>query len=42
MKRLMNEPQEIDAVLHDGAQRARALAEPIMREVEDIVGFLRP
>jgi tryptophanyl-tRNA synthetase len=42
MKRLMNEPQEIDAVLRDGAERARALAEPIMREVEDIVGFLRP
>jgi tryptophanyl-tRNA synthetase len=42
MKRLMSEPQEIDAVLRDGAQRARALAEPIMREVEDIVGFLRP
>jgi tryptophanyl-tRNA synthetase len=42
MKRLMSEPQEIDAVLRDGAQRARALAEPILREVEDIVGFLRP
>jgi tryptophanyl-tRNA synthetase len=42
MKRLMSEPQEIDAVLRDGAERARALAEPIMREVEDIVGFLRP
>jgi tryptophanyl-tRNA synthetase len=42
MKRLMGEPQEIDAVLRDGAERARALAEPILREVEDIVGFLRP
>jgi tryptophanyl-tRNA synthetase len=42
MKRLMNEPQEIDAVLRDGAERARALAEPIMCEVEDIIGFLRP
>jgi tryptophanyl-tRNA synthetase len=42
MKRLMNDPAEIDAVLRDGAARARALSEPIMREVEDIVGFLRP
>jgi tryptophanyl-tRNA synthetase len=42
MKRLMNDPAEIDAVLRDGAVRARAIAEPIMREAEDIVGFLRP
>jgi len=42
MKRLMNDPVEIDAVLRDGAERARAIAAPILREVEDIVGFLRP
>ncbi|HUL05952.1 MAG TPA: tryptophan--tRNA ligase [Candidatus Acidoferrum sp.] len=42
MKRLMNDAAEIDAVLRDGAERARAIAEPIMREAEDIVGFLRP
>jgi tryptophanyl-tRNA synthetase len=42
MKRLLSEPGEIDAVLRDGAERARALAGPIMAEVEDIVGFLRP
>jgi tryptophanyl-tRNA synthetase len=42
MKRLMADPAEIDAVLRDGAARARALADPILREVEDIVGFLRP
>jgi tryptophanyl-tRNA synthetase len=42
MKRLMNDPAEIDGVLRDGAQRARAIAEPILREAEDIVGFLRP
>ena len=42
MKRLMNDPAEIDAVLRDGAVRARAIAEPIMSEAEDIVGFLRP
>jgi tryptophanyl-tRNA synthetase len=42
MRRLMGDRAEIDAVLHDGAARARAIADPIMREVEDIVGFLRP
>src|SRR5262249_16128159 len=42
MRGLRSAPAEIDAVLRDGAARARSLAEPIMREVEDIVGFLRP
>ena len=42
MKRLMSDPAEIDGVLRDGASRARAIADPILREVEDIVGFLRP
>jgi tryptophanyl-tRNA synthetase len=42
MKRLLSEPAEIDGVLADGARRARAIAQPIMAEVEDIVGFLRP
>jgi len=41
MKRLLAEPAEIDGVLADGARRARAITEPIMAEVEDIVGFLR-
>jgi tryptophanyl-tRNA synthetase len=41
MKRLLAEPAEIDAVLADGARRARAITQPIMAEVEDIVGFLR-
>ncbi|MCC7165969.1 MAG: tryptophan--tRNA ligase [Rhodospirillales bacterium] len=42
MKRLMADPAQIDAVLRDGAQRARALSEPILAQVYDIVGFLRP
>jgi tryptophanyl-tRNA synthetase len=41
MKRLLKEPAEIDAILRNGAERARALAEPIIREVKDIVGFVR-
>ena len=42
MKRLMSDRTEIDGILRDGAERARAISGPIMREVEDIVGFLRP
>ena len=42
MKRLMNDPGHVDAVLRDGGERARALATPVLEEVFDIVGFLRP
>jgi tryptophanyl-tRNA synthetase len=42
MKRLMADPAQVDAVLKDGGERARALAAPILEEVYDIVGFLRP
>ena len=41
MKRLLQHPDEIDAVLAQGAERARALALPILAEVEEIVGFVR-
>ncbi|MBF0335236.1 MAG: tryptophan--tRNA ligase [Alphaproteobacteria bacterium] len=42
MKRLLADPGHVDSVLRDGGRRARELSEPIMREVFDIVGFLRP
>ncbi|WP_282604689.1 tryptophan--tRNA ligase [Pelagibius sp. Alg239-R121] len=42
MKRLTEAPDHVDAVLRDGAARARAVAEPVLREVYDVVGFLRP
>jgi tryptophanyl-tRNA synthetase len=42
MTRLLADPGHIDDVLRDGAERAGALAEPIIREVKDIVGLLRP
>jgi len=42
MKRLVNDPSYVDSVLHEGAERSRALAEPILAEVYDILGFLRP
>jgi tryptophanyl-tRNA synthetase len=41
MRRLMDAPDHVDAVLSDGAARADALAHPILAEVKDIVGFLR-
>ena len=40
MRRLMADPGHIDAILGDGAQRARALAAPVMAELRDIVGFI--
>ena len=40
MKRLTQDPATVDAILADGAERARAIAEPIMAEVRQKVGFL--
>jgi len=42
MQRLMQDPGFVDQVLRDGAERANALAKPILAEVEEIVGFLKP
>lgn len=41
MRRLIDDPETIDAVLRDGADRARALAEETMKDVRRIVGFIR-
>ncbi|HSF94471.1 MAG TPA: tryptophan--tRNA ligase [Thermohalobaculum sp.] len=41
MTRLMADPAEIDRILGDGANRAAALAEPILAETYEVVGFLR-
>jgi tryptophanyl-tRNA synthetase len=41
MTRLMADPAEIDRVLGDGANRAAELADPILAETYDKVGFLR-
>lgn len=40
MARLKNDPGHIDAILADGAERAAALAAPVMAEVRRTVGFL--
>jgi tryptophanyl-tRNA synthetase len=42
MQRLGDDPSAVDAVLRDGAERARAIAEPVLEEAYRAVGFLRP
>ncbi|MEO0361639.1 MAG: tryptophan--tRNA ligase, partial [Pseudomonadota bacterium] len=41
MKRLLADPAEIDRILGDGAARADGIAQPILDEAYDLVGFLR-
>jgi tryptophanyl-tRNA synthetase len=41
MKRLLNDPAAIDAVLKDGSDRARKIARETMNAVKDIVGLVR-
>ena len=41
MNRLMADPGEIDRILGDGADRAAAIAEPILEQVFDITGMIR-
>ncbi len=42
MRRLVADPGYIDDVLRRGAARADAIAEPHLREVQEMVGLLRP
>ena len=42
MRRLMADPGYVDGILRKGGERARALSAPVLREVYDTVGFLRP
>jgi tryptophanyl-tRNA synthetase len=39
MRGLMADPAQIDGVLAEGAEKARAIAEPILAETKKIVGF---
>ncbi len=41
MRHLLADPASLDAVLIDGANRARALAAPVMRDVREIMGFIQ-
>lgn len=40
MERMAADPPAIDKILAEGAQRARAIADPIMKDVRKIVGFV--
>jgi len=40
-RRLIADPGHLDAILRDGAQRAAAIADPIVNEAERLVGFLK-
>jgi tryptophanyl-tRNA synthetase len=40
MRRLLADPAEIDRILKQGAENARAIAAPVMREVKKLVGFV--
>jgi tryptophanyl-tRNA synthetase len=42
MHRLLAEPGHIDRILRHGSERAADIAMPILREVQDITGLLRP
>jgi tryptophanyl-tRNA synthetase len=41
MKRLVADRGEMDTILRAGAERARAIAEPVMGDIRSIVGFIR-
>jgi tryptophanyl-tRNA synthetase len=39
MNEFMADPAEIDRILKDGSEKAGAIAEPILNEVMDVMGF---
>jgi tryptophanyl-tRNA synthetase len=41
MRQYMDDKAEIDRILHKGSEKARALAEPILKDVYDAIGFVR-
>jgi tryptophanyl-tRNA synthetase len=41
MNRLMADPAEIDRILGEGADRAEAIAQPILNKTKEIVGMIR-
>lgn len=42
MRRIMNNPDYVDNVLRQGIERANEISTPILREIQDVVGFLHP
>ncbi|WP_417260107.1 tryptophan--tRNA ligase [Celeribacter sp.] len=41
MKRFMDDPAEIDRIMAHGAEKARAIADPILNKTFEIMGFVR-
>jgi tryptophanyl-tRNA synthetase len=39
MRQLLTDPAELDRILAAGAERARAVADPVVAETRKIVGF---
>jgi tryptophanyl-tRNA synthetase len=42
MKRLVADPAHIDRILRHGAERAHAIADKVLADVQDIIGLLKP
>ena len=42
MNPLVKDPAYIDQVLHDGAEKARLIAGPVLHDVKTIMGFVQP
>ncbi len=40
MNRLMDDHAALDRIIHEGAERANVIAQPILKEIKEIVGFL--
>jgi tryptophanyl-tRNA synthetase len=40
MRRLMDDKAQIDAILKEGAEKASTIAEPVLKDVRKIIGFL--
>jgi tryptophanyl-tRNA synthetase len=40
MRRLLEDPAEIDRILRTGAEKARTMAQPVLAEVKSLVGFV--
>ena len=40
MLRLLEDPGALDAAMHQGAEKAEAIAAPILKRAYEIVGFL--
>ena len=40
MRNLLNDRKEIDKILRNGADNARKIAEPVLKQVKKLVGFV--